>query len=137
MNREHDRALIDDVVSRFFGEFDNRNGRMPSADALTSLFVPGARIVQDLGDTCVSCSVAEFVEPRIRLLTGGTLVGFHEWETRATTGVTGSIAARRSSYAKRGVLDSQPYEGHGTKLIQLAKVPAGWRIAAVAWTDFA
>jgi hypothetical protein len=130
-----DRAQIDEVIARFFGAFDNRNGRIPSLDELTCLFVPGAIVVRDTGSDCEHCSVSQFAEPRLRLLTSGELVGFHEWETESSTQLKGLVALRTSRYRKQGTLNARPYGGTGQKFFQLGRLASGWRISAIAWSD--
>ena len=135
MTASSDREQIDDTIARFFRAFDNRNGRVPTLEELTVLFVPGAIVLHDTGTGCECCSVVEFAEPRVRLLAGGDLVEFHEWETESSTQIAGRVATRASAYAKQGVRAGQPFRGSGRKFFQLAKVDGGWRIAAVAWSD--
>ena len=135
MGDADDLARIDALVARFFGAFDNRDGRVPSLEAIVSLFAPGAIVVRDAGATCESWSVPAFAGPRVRLLTSGELVGFHEWETGASTRLLGAVAERRSTYEKSGTLDGQPYAGHGEKLFHLGRGAEGWRITAIAWSD--
>ena len=72
---------------------------------------------------------------RVRLLTGGDLVDFHEWETAASTRIFGAIATRESTYSKHGTLHAQPYSGGGRKFFHLGRFTEGWRITAVAWSD--
>ena len=128
-------AQIDAVIARFFRAFDNRAGRRPTLDELTRLFVPGAIIVRDAGSCCEHYAVAQFAEPRLRLLTSGELVEFHEWEIDSSTQITASVALRTSRYRKQGTLNGQPYGGTGHKFFQLAKLASGWHISALAWTD--
>ncbi len=135
MASSSDREQIDDIVARFFRAFDNRDGRIPSLTEIASVFVPGAIVVHDTGSRCEHCSVSEFAEPRVRLLTDGGLVDFHEWETENSTHVVGRVAARTSRYRKEGQLNGQPYEGGGQKFFQFAEMAEGWRISAVAWSD--
>lgn len=126
---------IERLAWRFYGAFDNRGKRVPTLEAIVSLFAPGANIVRDAGDTCESWSVDAFAAPRIRLLTSGELVGFHEWETAGTTRLLGAVAERRSTYEKSGTLDGQPYAGGGEKLFHFGRFAEGWRITAIAWSD--
>ena len=135
MKPSDDREQIDAVIARFFGAFDNRNGRIPSLEDLERLFVPGAIVVRDTGSRCEQYSVLQFAEPRLQLLTGGELVEFHEWETESSTEVKGLVAARTSRYRKQGILKGRPYGGSGQKFFQLGRFAAGWRINAVAWAD--
>lgn len=130
-----DRERIDRVVASFFAAFDNRDDRIPSFEALARLFAPGAIVVRDSGAQCESYDVRAFIEPRLRLLTGGSLVDFREWETQSATEIVGPVAARRSRYAKLGLLDGKRYTGSGTKFFQLGRFADAWLICAVAWSD--
>ena len=130
-----DESAIDSLVAAFYGVFDNRAGRVPTAAAFGSLFAPSASIVtHGRGEPQVSTPAA-FVQPRIVLLTGGELVDFREWETESHTEISGTLATRRSRYAKQGVLRAEPYAGAGTKHFQFAKTASGWRIMALSWID--
>jgi len=135
MTAPDDREQIDEVITRFFGAFDNRCGRIPSLEELVGLFVPGAVVVRDTGSHCEPYSLLEFAEPRMRLLTGGELMEFHEWETESSTQVKGLVAVRASRYRKQGILKAQTYGGSGQKFFQLGRLAGGWRITAVAWSD--
>jgi len=130
-----DRQTIDEIIARFFRAFDNRNGRIPSLEELTSLFAPSAIVVRDMGAHCEHYTVSEFAEPRLRLLSGGELVEFHEWETESSTQIIGRIAVRACAYRKQGILSAQPYVGSGRKFFQLGRFEMGWRITAVTWSD--
>jgi len=126
---------IDALVASFFAVFDNRQGRVPTAEDFEALFGPCAFIVTHAGGEPQICSPRTFVEPRVVLLSSGSLVDFHEWETESQTEIIGSLAVRRSRYAKQGLHDSKPYAGTGTKFFQLASLQQGWRIMSVAWID--
>jgi len=128
-------ALIDDVIRRFFAAFDNRNGRVPGIDSIESLFAPAAVVASHSATGTTICTVNEFARPRIDLLSSGRLVDFFEWETEAANQVVGSLAVRRSRYAKSGQLDGRPYAGTGTKFFQLACIEGTWRIVALSWID--
>lgn len=129
------RAALDDVTRRFFAAFTNRAGARPAVDDLYRLFLPQAVITKRSGAVCEIYSVAQFVEPRRQLLTGGTLVDFHEEEVTAHTEVFGGIAQRWCTYRKAGVLNGQPFAGRGTKTIQFIQLDGTWRISALAWED--
>ncbi|WP_330334206.1 nuclear transport factor 2 family protein [Streptomyces sp. NBC_00536] len=128
------KAEIDVVTAEFFGAFDNRAGKTADLERLRRLVLPGGVIVMTGPDFTVY-SVDEFIEPRRRLLTGGRLVEFSEWETSERTDITGDIASRFGEYRKSGVLDGEPFEGGGTKTIQFVRTTEGWRIAAFSWYD--
>src|SRR5579884_1808194 len=125
---------IDAVTAEFFDAFDNRGGRVPDVDRLRRLMLPAGVIVVTR-PRFVAYTVDEFIEPRRQLLTDGRLVEFSEWETSQRTEVAGDIASRFLEYRKSGILNGEPFEGGGTKHMQLVRTPEGWRIAAVAWFD--
>lgn len=126
---------IDALVHAFFAAFDNRDGRVPTSAEIAALFIADAVILQRVQGEMKRMSVAEFSEPRIKLLTSGTLREFHEWETSNTTSEHGKFAVRISAYSKSGTLESKPYGGRGTKLFQLAQMDGGWRIVSLCWFD--
>lgn len=135
MNPSTDPTTIDELIHTFFGAFDNRNGRVPTSREIASLFVADAAIMQAVQGEMKRMTVAEFAEPRVSLLTSGTLRDFNEWETSNTTSVHGEFAVRVSAYSKSGTLESRPYGGRGTKLFQLARMEDGWRIVSLCWFD--
>ena len=130
-----DGEQIDALVGEFFQCFDNRDGRVPSAVAMTRLFADTAAISVHKAAVLELYSPGEFAAPRVQLLTGGTLIGFHEWEVEATTRVLGPIATRVSAYAKAGCLNGVDFTGTGTKVFQLVKRAGCWRILALSWFD--
>jgi len=128
-------APIDALIGRFYSVFDNRSRRVPELTELCALFAPRAVIATHSGAVPLFSTVEDFGQPRIELLRSGRLLEFSEWETGAETQVLGTLAVRRSRYAKRGQMDGRPYAGAGTKFFQLALVDASWRIVALSWID--
>ena len=135
MNRSDHRAMIDALVAAFFSAFDNRDGAVPDLADLTRCFTDKATIVRRSEGSVELYTVSEFALPRIKLLTEGALLDFHEWETSSTTQIFDGIATRTSRYSKSGVLEGTDYRGSGTKCFQLVDLGAGWRISALAWVD--
>ncbi|MEV7416246.1 DUF4440 domain-containing protein [Streptomyces sp. NPDC089919] len=133
-NIEESRFEIDALTAEFFGAFDNRDGKPADVARLRRLMLPGSVIVK-AGADFTAYTLEEFIEPRERLLSEGRLVDFTEWETAGRTEVVGDIAARVGEYRKSGTLDGEPFEGGGTKTIQFARTPDGWRITAFSWFD--
>ena len=128
-------AAIDAVVAAFYSMFDNRDGPSPLLAAPERVFLREARIVRRDGDDVLSMALEDFLAPRRRWLSDGTLAGFHEYETAASTSVAGGIAVRRSRYRKQGLRDGVSFDGDGAKALQLVRTAAGWRIASVLWDD--
>jgi hypothetical protein len=126
---------IDALVANFFSVFDNRDGATPRLAALINCFTDKATIVRRSDDGAELYTVREFALPRIKLLTQGALLHFHEREISSTTQIFDGIATRTSRYSKSGLLDGNDYSGSGTKCFQLVDLGTGWRIAALAWVD--
>lgn len=124
---------IDAVVAAFYAAFDNRGSRVPAAEGVLALFAAEATITRVAGDDVETWNAQQFVAPRIAILTDGTLRDFHEWETESSTTVSGSIAARWSTYEK----ESAGSRGRGTKLLHLRRVGERWLISALLWEDVA
>jgi hypothetical protein len=126
---------IEVLIARFFSVFDNRAGAVPRLRDVTDCFTEKATIAHRTSARTELCSPAEFAIPRIEMLTGGTLLDFHELEVSSAMQVFDGIAARISRYRKSGLLNGSEYSGSGTKCFQLAEVGVGWRIASLAWVD--
>jgi len=103
------RDSFDQVIRGFFAAFDNRAGRVPSLQSLSSFFAPNAVVASHSGPVVQICTVEEFARPRIELLASGRLLNFSEWETHSESQVLGSLATRRSRYSKSGELEGRPY----------------------------
>jgi RimJ/RimL family protein N-acetyltransferase len=131
-----DRAQIDALTRRFLEAFTNRDGRVPTLPALPHHFMGDAvvRAADALG-TVVATDLHGFIGPRAELLVSGRLRDFEEHETESRTDVQGAIAQRWLRYAKRGTLDGHAFAGTGTKALQFARTPRGWKIASLLWTD--
>ncbi|HKO94917.1 MAG TPA: DUF4440 domain-containing protein [Polyangiaceae bacterium] len=135
MAESRDKHCIDALVTAFFGAFSVEHARRDGLAELRELFIPEAVIVKGGGAAPEVWSLAQFIEPRARLLAGGSLVAFVERELSERTEIFGSIALRSSTYTKSGVLDGTAFEGRGVKLMQLVKTPASWRVSALSWED--
>lgn len=126
---------IDALVAKFFSAFDNRDGAVPRLPDLIDCFTDKATIVRRCDSGAELYTVTEFALPRIKLLTQGALLHFHEREISSTTQIFDGIATRTSRYSKSGLLDGNDYSGSGTKCFQLVDLGTGWRIASLAWVD--
>jgi hypothetical protein len=128
-------AAIAGIVRTFFDAFTSGADLTTRLDALRQLFLPEAVIVRTCGGLPAVYTVDSFIAPRQELLSGGTLTDFREWELRGHTEIFGDIAHHFCSYAKAGVQDGVSFTGRGMKTLQFVRLPAGWRISAVAWDD--
>lgn len=129
------QSQIDELARAFFASFDNRAGRRPDARALRGMFAPAARITRIAGDRVETMTAAEFVDPRVDLLSNGELTDFHEWEVEATTLILNDIATRASTYAKAGLAKGEAYGGSGRKIILLYREDQRWLISSLLWKD--
>lgn len=134
-DQESEKRQIDDVTRQLFASFDNRGGKAVRLENLHGLFVPECVIVKTCGTSPTVYSLAEFIEPRQKLLNGGQLLEFSEEEIWERTAIFGNIAQRLCSYRKSGVRDDDRFEVEGMKSIQFVNTEQGWRICSVAWDD--
>lgn len=135
MNAIDAAAQIDRLIADFYAAFDNRGARVVSADAVFRMFIAQAVIVRAQGGNLEVMDLTGFVEPRVAMLTDGTLRDFHEWETSAQTRIHGAMASRQSEYEKQGVRHGGHYAGGGTKIFQIARNSGAWKIVSVLWED--
>lgn len=131
-----DQEAIDALVARFYDLFTNRNSRTPNLHDIQALFIEEGMIIKMIGDLPEICNLRAFMEPRVALLTNGTLVDFEEHETSAETTIFQNIAQRVSHYTKSGKMNGAPYGGTGIKVMQFVKVRGRWLISATAWFDY-
>lgn len=129
------KAELDRLTRAFLGAFTNTGGRPPNVDVIRAVFIPQATIIKNVGAEPVVYNLDEFIAPRERILTDGTLTEFSEWEVAERTEIFGSVAHRFSHYRKSGVLDGVWFEGSGHKSTQFVRTPAGWRMSSLAWDD--
>jgi len=130
-----DEEALDSLVRDFLATFTNAGGRPATVRRIYELALPTAIIVKATGAAPEIYSLREFVEPRHELLVSGTLVDFEEVELSAHTHVAGNVAQRYSSYRKTGVASGRPFVTNGVKVWQFVRMPAGWRLSALAWDD--
>jgi hypothetical protein len=130
-----DRAAVRDVVEAFLDAFRSGPESPQRLDHLRTLLLPEAVVVRTCGLDLGVYDVESFIAPREALLSGGSLVDFHEWSLGGRIDVFGDVAAWFGAYAKEGVHDGEPTAGRGMKSVQLVRTRDGWRISAVAWDD--
>jgi hypothetical protein len=131
----NDERALDDLTAAFFRAFISKDLGPADLSALSDLFLPDARIIKTCGARPEAQTLAEFIAPRARLLSDGTLVGFHEEEVSGRTEIFGDVAHRFCVYRKRGALNGVPFDQRGMKSIQFVRTHAGWKISALAWDD--
>ncbi|MFI6445624.1 GNAT family N-acetyltransferase [Kitasatospora sp. NPDC050543] len=129
------KAELDQLMRTFLGAFTNTGGSEPNVDAVREVFIPQGMIISHVGAEPVVYDLDAFVEPRLRILTDGTLTEFSEWEVAERTEIFESIAHRFSEYRKSGFLNGEWFEGSGRKTTQFIRTPAGWRMSSMAWED--
>jgi ribosomal-protein-serine acetyltransferase len=118
-----------------FDLFTNADGRAPRVDAARDLFLPGSSIVKNTAAGPEVYTLERFIATRSAMLSDGSLTGFREQELKASTEIEGDHAERVCTYMKSGSLNGSPFTTRGVKVMRLARTPAGWRLAALAWDD--
>ena len=135
MVRPNDADGLERFIATFYEGFDNRAGLRPVEGRLRGMFTPTAVITKVEGELIRRWTRDEFIEPRLKMLTDGTLADFHEWETDARTIMETSAAQRWSRYEKQGTLNGTTFRGTGHKFIQLRRDDGVWRINVLLWED--
>ena len=134
-NVEKDKEEIDKLTNTFFSLFTNKDNAIPNVTEIKTLFIPRGMIISNTGENISIYNLDEFIKPREKLLSDGTLTDFSERELNSTTEIFGNIAQRFCFYEKSGVLNGNAFETRGMKTIQFVKVNAVWKMSSVAWSD--
>ncbi|MBO3697667.1 hypothetical protein [Roseivirga sp. E12] len=129
-----DLIEINKLTDQFFSAFDNTL-RAPNLDSLKSIFIKEGIIISNNSDVPLIYNLDSFIEPRIRMLSDGTLTHFREGEVSHETSIFRNIAQRFSVYEKSGKLNGEDFKTEGKKSIQFIKVEGQWKISSVAWSD--
>lgn len=127
--------VINALTKQFFQVFTNKNGVNPSVEKIYDMFIPNGIIIKNVGGKTEVFNLEQFVNPRLQMLTDGSLTDFEEMETKHETQVFGNIAHRFCHYSKSGTLNGTAFETTGAKSIQFIKTATGWKISALAWDD--
>jgi len=135
MTGDQTKSILDDLTKRFFLLFSNKNGITPAIENIYQLCIPEAMIIKNTGPSPEIYTLEQFIAPRKKILTDGTLIDFSEEEMAERTEIFGNIAQRFCCYKKSGILSGQPFETKGMKTIQFIKTAEGWKISSLAWDD--
>jgi len=130
-----DRAQLDFMTAEFFSSFVSKDVGNVRLEKILSLFIPQAIIIKTCGGPPVVYSLKDFIEPRQKILTDGSLLNFQEKEISAHTEIFGDIAQRRSVYEKSGCLNGKNFHEKGVKTIQFVRSKEGWKISSLSWDD--
>lgn len=130
-----DKEQLDNLTKSFFYTFNNKDRRQVDLDTLKDMCIPEIIIIKKTDLSQVVYSLTSFIEPRIKLLSDGTLRDFEETETLETTHIAGHIAQRQSIYQKSGYLNDAYFIETGIKLFQFVKTGMGWKISSLVWED--
>jgi RimJ/RimL family protein N-acetyltransferase len=126
---------IDELTAAFYSVFINTEGHKPDLPLLYHLCIANTTIIKNLTGQAEIYSLPDFIVPREKILSDGTLIDFSEHEEYSDTDIFGHIAQRWSHYKKMGVLNGVPFETCGTKSFQFIKTSGGWKISSVIWDD--
>jgi len=125
---------LDRLMDAFFRAVSFDAGERP-AYQISTLFIEMGLLIKNSSATPEISSVAQFIEPRLALVSSGALTSFRELELSAITECFGNVAHRFSLYTKFGTLNGAPFEGRGMISTQFIMTPAGWKISVMAWDD--
>ena len=130
-----DKIKINNQVSSFFSVFNNCDKKEPAWQTLYDICIAEAVIIKKTGLTETVYNLDNFIEPRKKILSDGSLTNFKEGEIKEATNIVGHIAQRHSRYYKEGHLNGNYFKVYGDKFFQLIKTADGWKINALIWED--
>jgi hypothetical protein len=129
------KQQIDHMTAAFFRSVSFEEGDQPRYNDLYRLFIGSGLLIKNSGPAPEVASIAQFIEPRQRLVSSGELTRFMEVELAEITESFGTVAHRFSTYAKSGILNGKSFEARGMISTQFILTPDGWRMSAMAWDD--
>jgi len=130
-----DKIKINKLVSSFFAVFNNCDQKEPAWQTLYDICIAETIIIKKTGFTETVYNLDNFIEPRKKILSDGTLKNFKEAEIKEETKIIGNIAQRYSRYQKEGHLNGTDFKEYGHKFFQFIKTSRGWKINALIWED--
>jgi hypothetical protein len=122
------------LTAAFFDAVSFVPGERPAYDAIRDLFIAQGVLIKNVGAAEIT-TVDEFIAPRQALVDSGALTEFEERELSARTEIFGNVAHRMSTYSKAGVQGGVRFAARGMISTQFVRMPAGWRMSAMAWDD--
>lgn len=132
---EREKADIDAVAAAWYAAFTNKGRSAAQLDTLCDLAMPRCVITKAASGSAESYSLEEFVVPRAKWLSDGTLADFEENEVSETTTICEAIAHRDSRYWKSGRQAGRTLSGYGRSFFQLVKVNGAWKVCALLYVD--
>ena len=134
-NVDKDKLCIDELTNRFFDLFNNTDGKTPKVKDIKSIFIEQGMIISNTTGKPMVYGLKDFIEPRQKMLSDGTLKDFSENEVSHKTEVFENIAHRFCFYEKSGKLNGNPFKSEGMKTLQFVKINGEWKMTSVAWSD--
>jgi hypothetical protein len=123
---------MDELMAAFLAAVSFKAGERPDYDRIRALFIERGVLISQRGEVT---GVDAFIAPRQATVDSGALTEFEETELTAVTEEFGNVAHRFSGYAKRGVLNGEPFSTRGVISTQFVRTEHGWRMTAMAWDD--
>ena len=130
-----DKIKIDQLANSFFSVFNNCDQREPGWETLYAICITETIIIKKAGLAETVYNLGDFITPRKKILSDGTLTNFKEKEIKEGSNIIGNIAQRHSRYQKEGYLNGNYFKEYGHKFFQFIKTTEGWKINAMIWED--
>jgi len=133
VNEKSIKLDLDRVTARFYDSFTTDG--LSKINNLFDCFISQGVIVKNSGELPEIYNLAQFIEPRKKLIEDKILTNFKEFEVAERTTIIGNIAQRLSFYQKQGELNGEGFEGRGVKMILFILTDIGWKISSLSWDD--
>lgn len=128
-------SAIAEVVRTLYEAISFASEEGPDFDRLTTLFAPGARLVEVKREGTESVDLPTFIERAIALLHTGQITRFQERSVWERIDCFGHMAHVLSTYEARDLpTDVEPL-ARGINSIQLVRDQEGWRVVSILWQN--
>ena len=98
--KEATETILNEITRVFYTLFNNKDGQVPPVEKVHELFIPQGIIIKNVDANPVIYTLQQFIDPRIKLLTDGSLLDFSEEELTARTGRRSSGHLREPERAR-------------------------------------
>ena len=92
-------------------------------------------IIRHVRGNPVIYDLRQFVEPREKILTDGTLTEFPEWESRREDRDLRLDRPPVQRVPQVRLPQRRVVRGPGMKTTQFVRTPSGWKMSSLAWED--
>lgn len=126
---------IDETIEQLYASISFSEGRKPNFALFKEFFIPGAKLIDNNGDTPLIFSIDGYIDFFQESLASGVFKSMFQIEIAHKTETFGKIAQRFSTYELRyNPNDEEPYS-IGINSIQMILIGNFWTVTSMVWND--